>query len=48
MVTSRDDWAGHFSVIEPGRILLAVDPLGVYEFPRPDKQRPVAVAAPHP
>jgi predicted nuclease of predicted toxin-antitoxin system len=20
MVTSRDDWAGHFSVIEPGRI----------------------------
>jgi hypothetical protein len=20
MITSRDDWAGHFSVIEPGRI----------------------------
>jgi predicted nuclease of predicted toxin-antitoxin system len=26
MVTSRDDWAGHFSVIEPGRIRMR--PLG--------------------
>ncbi len=26
-------------LIEPGRILLAVDPLGIYEFARPDKQR---------
>jgi hypothetical protein len=25
-------------LIEPDRILLAADPLGVYEFPRPDKQ----------
>jgi hypothetical protein len=25
-------------LIEPNRILLAADPLGVYEFPRPDKQ----------
>lgn len=35
-------------LIEPGRILLAVDPLGVYEFSRPDKQRPTTVATPHP
>jgi hypothetical protein len=34
-------------LIESSRILLAVDPLGVYEFPRPDEQRPAAVAAPH-
>ena len=26
LVTSRDDWAGHFSVIEPGRIRMR--PLG--------------------
>ena len=26
MITSRDDWAGHFSVIEPGRIRMR--PLG--------------------
>ena len=26
IVTSRDDWAGHFSVIEPGRIRMR--PLG--------------------
>jgi hypothetical protein len=26
-------------LIEPGRVLLAVDPLGIYEFARPDKQR---------
>ena len=25
-------------LIEPGRILLASDPVGVYEFSRPDKQ----------
>jgi hypothetical protein len=24
LVTSRDDWAGHFSVIEPGRIRMRV------------------------
>jgi hypothetical protein len=35
-------------LIEPNRILLAVDPLGVYEFARPDKQRLAPVAAPHP
>lgn len=35
-------------LIEPDRILLAVDPLGVYEFVRPDKQRPAAIATPHP
>ena len=35
-------------LVEPNRILLAVDPLGVYEFARPDKQRLAPVAAPHP
>lgn len=34
-------------LIELGRILLAVDPLGVYEFERPDKLRSAAVATPH-
>jgi hypothetical protein len=29
-------------LIEPERILLAADPLGVYEFARPDKQRPAS------
>jgi hypothetical protein len=24
LVTSRDDWAGHFSVIEPGRVRMRV------------------------
>jgi hypothetical protein len=33
-------------LIESSRILLAVDPLGVYEFSRPDNQRPAAIAAP--
>jgi hypothetical protein len=33
-------------LIESSRILLAVDPLGVYEFSRPDKQHPAAVAGP--
>ncbi len=27
-------------LIEPDRLLLASDPLGIYEFPRPDKKRP--------
>ena len=27
LVTSRDDWAGHFSVIEPGRVRMR--PLGI-------------------
>ena len=27
-------------LIEPGRLLLGADPLGVYEFPRPDKKLP--------
>jgi hypothetical protein len=30
-------------LIEPGRILLAVDPLGVYEFARPDRQRSASI-----
>ena len=34
-------------LIESSRILLAVDPLGVYEFSRPDERHPAAVAAPH-
>jgi len=29
-------------LLEPERILLAADPLGVYEFARPDKQRPAS------
>jgi hypothetical protein len=29
-------------LIEPDRILLAADPLGVYEFAMPDKQRPAS------
>ena len=33
-------------LVEPSRILLAVDPLGVYEFARPDKLHPVAVTPP--
>ncbi|MBI3661689.1 MAG: hypothetical protein HY234_01370 [Acidobacteria bacterium] len=27
-------------LVEPGRLLLACDPLGIYEFPRPDKSKP--------
>ena len=27
-------------LVEPDRLLLAADPLGIYEFSRPDKKRP--------
>jgi hypothetical protein len=33
-------------VVEPNRLLIAADPYGIYEFPRPDKPAPAASAAP--